>query len=58
MLLALAGKSERSIQQHEQIIDAFKKRDVGLSEKLVIENALAGKEVIVGEILQEMKRVV
>jgi len=58
MLLALAGKSERSIQQHKQIIDAFRRKDVVLAEKLVIENAMTGKEMIVGEIFKEMKGVI
>ena len=55
MVLALTGKSEGSIAQHRQVIAAFRKRDAVSASQLVAENALFGKEIIVGEILKELR---
>ncbi len=58
LLLALAGKSMRSVEQHQNIVEAFRKKDALLAEKLVIENAMTGKDLIIGEIMKEMQNVV
>jgi DNA-binding GntR family transcriptional regulator len=57
MSLSVPGKIEGSIKQHWEIIDAFKKKDRGLVEKLVRENALYGMSLLMKEFEQEeMKR--
>jgi DNA-binding GntR family transcriptional regulator len=43
------GRIEGSIEQHKAIIDAFKKRDSELVEKLVRENAMYGRDVLIRE---------
>ncbi|MBI4124368.1 MAG: FCD domain-containing protein, partial [Deltaproteobacteria bacterium] len=55
ILLAIAGKSENSITQHRDIIQAFRERDVEKASRLVAENAALGREVIIGEILSAMQ---
>lgn len=51
ILLSIAGKSEESIAQHWDIIKAFRAKDVELASRLVSDNALLGREVILREIL-------
>jgi len=49
MILAVPGKVEGSIDQHKEIVDAFRKRDPDLAEKLVQKNALYGKKILLKE---------
>lgn len=51
ILLAIAGKSEDSVAQHWDIIEAFRERNADKASHLVAENAALGKEVILREIL-------
>ncbi|RMG58718.1 MAG: GntR family transcriptional regulator [Deltaproteobacteria bacterium] len=55
MILSVPGKIEGSIEQHWQIIDAFKKRDPDLVEKLVRENALYGQNLLLQEFEKEQE---
>lgn len=55
ILLAIAGKSEDSIAQHWEIIQAFRERDAEKAAHLVAENANLGKEVMIREILSAMQ---
>ena len=55
ILLTIAGKSEGSISQHREIIEAFRKKAADEAARLVAENAIFGKEVIISEILGEMQ---
>ncbi len=50
MILAMPGKVEGSIEQHVEIIDAFRKRDPALAEKLIQRNALYGKKILLKEL--------
>lgn len=51
ILLALSGKSEGSIAQHRQIIQAFRLKNTEEAARLVAQNADFGKEVLIREIL-------
>lgn len=55
ILLTIAGKSEGSIAQHRKIIEAFRNKNPEEAARLVAENAIFGKEVIISEILGEMQ---
>lgn len=55
ILLTIAGKSEGSITQHREIIEAFRIKNPNEAARLVAENAIFGKEVIISEILGEMQ---
>jgi DNA-binding GntR family transcriptional regulator len=46
----MRGKIEGSIRQHREIIDAFRKRNPGQAESLVIKNAQYGKKVLLREL--------
>jgi len=46
LMLASPGKVEGSIEQHKEIVEAFRKRDSALAEKLVQKNALYGKKIL------------
>lgn len=50
--LTMSGKIEGSIAQHKEIVNAFRKRNADLAEKLVKENATYGSETLVSEILR------
>lgn len=50
LILTTPGKIEGSIRQHEEIIEAFRKRDPDLAEKLVRKNALYGKNILLREL--------
>lgn len=50
LILAMRGKIEGSIRQHREIIEAFRNRNAGLAESLVIKNALYGKKVLLREL--------
>ncbi|MBI5047815.1 MAG: GntR family transcriptional regulator [Deltaproteobacteria bacterium] len=51
--LSLLGRMQSSVKQHYEIIEAFKKRDVDLVERLVKANAEMGGELLAQEILKE-----
>ena len=51
--LSLHGRMQSSVKQHTEILEAFKKRDVDLVERLVKANAEKGGELLVQEILKE-----
>ena len=51
--LSLSGRMWSSVKQHNEIIEAFKKRDVDLVERLVKANAEKGGEQLAKEILKE-----
>lgn len=44
--LSLPGRMEVSVQEHEKIIDAFRKKDADLAEALVRKNAEYGGQVL------------
>lgn len=50
LILAIRGKMDGSIKQHEEIIDAFRKKDSGLAESLVMKNAQYGKKILLREL--------
>lgn len=45
--LSLPGRMEVSVQEHEKIIDAFRKKDAALAETLVRRNAEYGGRVLI-----------
>ena len=51
--LSLPGRMQSSVKQHYEIIDAFRKKDMALVEKLVKANAEKGGELLAQEILKE-----
>lgn len=51
--LSLRGRMKESVKQHREIVEAFKKGDAELVERLVRANAEQGGEVLVKEILRE-----
>jgi len=55
ILLLMEGKAERSIEQHKELIVAFKKRDAMAAERLAGANAILGKELIIKDILHKIK---
>ena len=50
LILAVPGRIEGSIEQHWEIIDAFRKRDGALAESLVQKNAFYGKKILLQEL--------
>ena len=50
LVLAMPGRVEGSIDKHLEIIDAFRRRDPALAEKLVQQNALYGKNILLKEL--------
>jgi len=50
LILAMPGRIEGSIRQHQEIIEAFRKRDASLAEELVQRNALYGKTILLREL--------
>ncbi|MGB5994812.1 MAG: GntR family transcriptional regulator [Candidatus Deferrimicrobiaceae bacterium] len=50
LILAVPGRIEGSIQQHWEIIDAFRKQDGVLAESLVQKNAFYGKKILLQEL--------
>lgn len=50
LILAIRGKMDGSIKQHEEIIEAFRKRDAALAESLVMKNAQYGKKILLREL--------
>ena len=54
--LSLPGRMKESVRQHGEIIEAFRRGDAELVERLVRENAEKGRDVLVDEILRESAR--
>ncbi|MDA8121930.1 MAG: GntR family transcriptional regulator [Deltaproteobacteria bacterium] len=50
LIVAIRGKMDGSIKQHEEIIDAFRKQDAALAENLVMKNAQYGKKILLREL--------
>jgi len=50
LILAMPGRVEGSIDKHAEIIEAFRRRDPALAEKLVQQNALYGKKILLKEL--------
>ncbi len=50
LLLSMPGRIEGSIQQHWEIIDAFRRKDAGLAQELVQKNAAYGKKILLREL--------
>ena len=50
LIMAMSGRVEGIIQQHREIIDAFRKQDSALAESLVQKNALYGKKILLREL--------
>lgn len=50
LIVAIRGKMDGSIKQHEEIIDAFRKQDAALAETLVMKNAQYGKKILLREL--------
>ena len=48
MSLSLPGRMEISVQEHQKIIEAFRKRDADTAEDLVRKNAEYGGQVLMG----------
>ncbi len=55
--LTMSGKIEGSITQHKEIVEAFRKRDQNRVEELVKQNATYGSEVLITEILKNVKNI-
>jgi len=50
LILAMPGRIEGIIQQHWEIIEAFRKKDEALAESLVQKNAYYGKKILLREL--------
>jgi DNA-binding GntR family transcriptional regulator len=50
LVLAMPGKIEGSVNQHQEIIEAFRKKDGSLAETLVQKNAMYGKKILLREL--------
>ncbi len=50
LILAMPGRIEGSIQQHREIIDAFRRQDGAMAESLVQKNAEYGKKILLREL--------
>jgi len=50
LILAVPGRIEGIVQQHWEIIDAFRKQDGALAETLVQKNAYYGKKILLREL--------
>lgn len=51
--LSLPGRMQSSVEQHYEIIEAFKKKEASLIERLVMANVEKGGNLLVQEILKE-----
>ena len=49
IILAMPGRIQGSIRQHEEIIEAFRRKDAARAEELVRKNALYGKKLLLRE---------
>ena len=50
LILAMPGRIEGILQQHREIIEAFRRKDGELAESLVRKNALYGKNILLREL--------
>ena len=50
LVLAMPGRIEGSIRQHQEIVEAFRKKDGHLAESLVQKNAQYGKKILLREL--------
>lgn len=50
LVLSMPGKIEGSIRQHQEIVEAFRKKDGPLAESLVQKNAEYGKKILLREL--------
>lgn len=50
MHLSMSGRIERLIEQHNEIIDAFRAKDASRAEAVVHSNAMKGKEILLREL--------
>ncbi len=50
LILAMPGRIEGSIRQHNEIIEAFRRKDGDLAEELVRKNAQYGKKILLREL--------
>lgn len=50
LVLAMPGKIEGSVRQHQEIVEAFRKKDGSMAETLVQKNALYGKKILLREL--------
>ncbi len=50
LILAMPGRIEGIIEQHREIVEAFRKRDAALVESLVQKNAQYGKQILLQEL--------
>ncbi len=53
LILAMRGRIEGIVRQHDEIVDAFRKRNAPLAESLVIKNAQYGKKILLQEFAKE-----
>lgn len=53
MALKAPGRMKNSLDQHEEILDAFKKRDEGLAEKLIRANSEQSIDYLIKELAKE-----
>lgn len=53
LILAMRGKIEGILRQHQEIVEAFRKRNASLAESLVMKNALYGKKILLQEFAKE-----
>ena len=49
IIIAMPGRIQGSIRQHEEIIEAFRRKDAARAEELVRKNALYGKKLLLRE---------
>ena len=54
--MALPGRMKDSVEQHGAIVEAFKRGDMELVQRLVRANAERGRDVLVEEILKERSK--
>ncbi len=50
LILAVPGRIENIVEQHWEIVEAFRKRDGALAESLVQKNAFYGKKILLQEL--------
>ena len=51
--LAIPGRFEGAVRTHEEIIEAFRTRDAGRAESLVIRNVLEGRDALIAKLEKE-----
>lgn len=53
LILAMPGRIEGIVQQHREIIEAFRNKDAELAESLVQRNAIYGKNILLKELAKD-----